>query len=570
MTERGRLPGSLFYSFPATRYAFDRRRIIHDRLESARCTRRSRASSRVPVPGSAARAVCLASSRAPRRRRRAALREAAAAEAAAARASCPARLRPSASRPEHRRRLPRAERHLSGRPRAPRRRFVRSRTTRRFALNRKPFLRPRGRGPRRRDFSETFPKNAPRAPRVARARLANPPARPFSPRRRAWRRHDATRASRTPIRTRLAPDAPSSPSAGGSSPASLAATPSTTPTSRRRRLRSPPRVAGARRCSRASRASLKRRAPATRQRARRPPRETSPSRAPRTTSFGLRRKVRSVSRARDAPRSRPCGAEGCSRRPRAGASRARRRAHRRSTRSLRGNRARRLSRTKRGSRGSRGSPTRRAARDLPRGGTRGPPRVGSSGPSEASRAESRASRESRERCHATSSVAGQGRGGHRGEPRRATATATGAGLPLRHRPGVVPAGSGSDCGSSSCRGAAHGAGTRGRARRPTSTARRRTTRRRARVSKCRRARRRWDDSDGRATGRVRLFRASARDRDGARAFRGGTGYRGFLVVTSRLSRDEYRHATRGAFTILSSPLSSMRSSPSPPRRACSP
>ena len=304
--------------------------------------------------------------------------------------------------------------------------------------------------------------------------------------------------------------------------------------------------------------------------ARRPPRETSPSRAPRTTSFGLRRKVRSVSRARDAPRSRPCGAEGCSRRPRAGASRARRRAHRRSTRSLRGNRARRLSRTKRGSRGSRGSPTRRAARDLPRGGTRGPPRVGSSGPSEASRAESRASRESGERCHATSSVAGQGRGGHRGEPRRATATATGAGLPLRHRPGVVPAGSGSDCGSSSCRGAAHGAGTRGRARRPTSTARRRTTRRRARVSKCRRARRRWDDSDGRATGRVRLFRASARDRDGARAFRGGTGYRGFLVVTSRLSRDEYRHATRGAFTILSSPLSSMRSSPSPPRRACSP
>ena len=303
--------------------------------------------------------------------------------------------------------------------------------------------------------------------------------------------------------------------------------------------------------------------------ARRPPRETSPSREPRTTSFGLRRKVRSVSRARDAPRSRPCGAEGCSRRPRAGASRARRRAHRRSTRSLRGNRARRLSRTKRGSRGSRGSPTRRAARDLPRGGTRGPPRVGSSGPSDASRAESRASRESGERCHATSSVAGQGRGGHRGEPRRSTATATGAGLPLRHRPGVVPAGSGSDCGSSSCRGAAHGAGTRGRARRPTSTARRRTTRRRARVSKCRRARRRWDDSDGRATGRVRLFRASARDRDGARVS-GRDWVPRVPRRTSRLSRDEYRHATRGTFTILSSPLSSMRSSPSPPRRACSP
>lgn len=133
--------------------------------------------------------------------------------------------------------------------------------------------------------------------------------------------------------------------------------------------------------------------------------------------------------------------------------------------------------------------TRRATRHLPRGGTRGRTRsAGSSGPARPVRSESESSfRDARSRRasgHAMSPVVRRGRGGRLRGRRRATATAIDSG-PSRHRPRFVHAGSGSDCGSSSCRGAARGGGTRGHARRPTSTARRRPTRRRARGSKCR-------------------------------------------------------------------------------------
>ena len=108
--------------------------------------------------------------------------------------------------------------------------------------------------------------------------------------------------------------------------------------------------------------------------------------------------------------------------------------------------------------------TRRATRHLPRGGTRGRTRsAGSSGPARPVRSESESSfhdaRSHRASGHAMSPVVRRGRGGRLRGRRRATATAIDSG-PSRHRPRFVHAGSGSDCGSSSCRGAARGGGTR--------------------------------------------------------------------------------------------------------------
>ena len=78
------------------------------------------------------------------------------------------------------------------------------------------------------------------------------------------------------------------------------------------------------------------------------------------------------------------------------------------------------------------------------------------------RSQSRPSRARSHRAsgHAMSPVVRRGRGGRLRGRRRATATAIDSG-PSRHRPRFVHAGSGSDCGSSSCRGAARGGGDPG-------------------------------------------------------------------------------------------------------------